>query len=89
MSIIPRAARRGYTALEPNAAELAQVEAEAPLIAAELELLNAEIRVAMLGQSASALDHRRVRRAVRRVLAVSRTLAAHQATRQPVTGGVA
>ena len=37
MSIVPLQARRGYTAQEPSAAELAEIESEASLIAAELE----------------------------------------------------
>ena len=60
---------------EPTAAELAEIEYEWPLIAAELDLLNAEIACITLGESVSALDRRRVRRAERRVLAVARDLA--------------
>lgn len=60
---------------EPNAAELAEIEQEWPLIAAELDLLDAEITCLTLGHLACALDRRRVRRAERRVLAVKRQLA--------------
>lgn len=60
---------------EPTTAELAEIEQEWPLIDAELDLLNAEIACITAGESVSALDRRRVRRAARRVLAVARTLA--------------
>ncbi|QNE19693.1 hypothetical protein F1D05_19415 [Kribbella qitaiheensis] len=66
---------------EPTAAELAEIEYEWPLIAAELDLLNAEIACITLGESVSVLDRRRVRRAERRVLAVARDLADDNATR--------
>jgi hypothetical protein len=57
---------------EPTAAELAEIEQEWPLIAAELELLDAEISYITAGPAASVLDRRRVRRAQRRVLAAGR-----------------
>ncbi|GAA1566734.1 hypothetical protein GCM10009789_20290 [Kribbella sancticallisti] len=60
---------------EPTAAELAAIELEWPLIAAELDLLDAEISRITAGPAASPLDRRRIRRAQRRVLAVSRELA--------------
>ena len=49
--------------------------AEWPLIEAELDLLDAEIAYINAGPEASVLDRRRVRRAERRVLEVSRELA--------------
>lgn len=60
----------------PSAAELAEIEQEWPLIAAELDLLDAEISYITAGPAASVLDRRRVRRAQRRVLAAGRELAA-------------
>ncbi len=60
---------------EPTIADLAAIELEWPLIDAELDLLNAEIAFITAGESASALDRRRVRRAERRVLALARELA--------------
>jgi hypothetical protein len=60
----------------PSAAELAEIEREWPLIAAELDLLDAEIAVLSAVGRVSKLDRRRVRRAARRVLEVSRELAA-------------
>ncbi|TDW65626.1 DUF6284 family protein [Kribbella pratensis] len=60
---------------EPTAAELAAIDAEWPLIEAELDLLNAQIAVISAGPEASVLDTRRVRRAERRVLHVTRQLA--------------
>ena len=47
---------------EPTAGELAQIEAEEPLIAAELDVLDAEIALISASRP-SALDWRRLRRA--------------------------
>jgi len=60
---------------EPSAADLAGIELEWPLIAAELDLLDAEIAFITAGPYASVLDRRRIRRAERRVLEVGRELA--------------
>ena len=60
---------------EPTAAELAAIDAEWPLIAAELDLLDAEIAVLSAGPNMSEIDRRRIRRAERRVLDVGRELA--------------
>ncbi|MFI6681999.1 DUF6284 family protein [Kribbella sp. NPDC050470] len=60
---------------EPSAADLAAIEQEWPLIAAELDLLDAQIAFINAGPAASTLDRRRVRRAERRVLEVGRELA--------------
>lgn len=51
--------------IEPSAADLAAIEAEWPLIAAELDLLDAEIAVLYAADHGgpTALDWRRVRRA--------------------------
>src|SRR6266536_1388801 len=65
MSIIHLAAVSGE---EPSPADLAAIEQEWPLIAAELDLLNAEIAFISAGPEASVLNRRRVRRAERRVL---------------------
>lgn len=51
----------------PSPAELAAIEAEQPLITAEVELLDAQIRVLCAGEAASDLDWRRLRRAEKRV----------------------
>ncbi len=72
MSIIHLSAVGGE---EPTAADLAAIESEWPLIAAELDLLDAEIALVNASPYASVLDRRRVRRAEHRVLAVSRELA--------------
>jgi hypothetical protein len=69
---------------EPSPADLAAIEAEWPLIAAELDLLDAEIREINAEPAASVLDRRRVRRAQRRVLAARRELAAHDAESEVV-----
>ncbi|MFG1621176.1 DUF6284 family protein [Kribbella sp. NPDC049227] len=82
MSIIHLAAVSGE---EPTAAELAAIEQEWPLIAAELDLLDAEIAFVNAGPELSVLDRRRVRRAERRVLEVSRELA----DRDPQSQGAA
>ena len=60
---------------DPSAAELAEIERQSDVIAAELALLDAEIAFINAGPAASALDRRRVRRAERRVLAAKRQLA--------------
>jgi hypothetical protein len=62
----------------PSAAELAAIEQEWPLVAAELDLLDAEISFITAGPAASVLDRRRIRRAQRRVLAVRRELASDE-----------
>ncbi|MEU4291052.1 DUF6284 family protein [Kribbella sp. NPDC026596] len=59
----------------PSPAALAAIDSEWPLIAAELDLLDAQIAFINAGPYASVLDRRRVRRAERRVLEVSRELA--------------
>lgn len=59
---------------DPTPADLAVIEQEWPLIAAELDLLDAQIASMSVAGSVSALDRRRVRRAERRVLAVKREL---------------
>ena len=62
---------------EPTAAELEAIERdEWPLIAAELNLLDAEIAYINAGPAASDTDRRRIRRAERRVAKVARDLAA-------------
>lgn len=82
MSIIHLAAVAGE---EPTAADLAAIEAEWPLMAAELDLLDAEIVVINAGTNASELETRRIRRAERRVLEVGRELA----DRDPESEGAA
>lgn len=52
---------------EPTVTDLAAIEAQWPLIEAELALLDAQITAQRPG-GPSALDRRRVRRAARRVL---------------------
>jgi Family of unknown function (DUF6284) len=81
MDIVP--SRDEITNEEPPSAELAEIEREWPLIAAELDLLDAEIAAVTAGGSASVLDRRRVRRAERRVLEVGRELAAEAVTLLP------
>ena len=65
----------------PTAADLAAIEAEWPLIAAELDLLDAEVAVITAGRSATPLDWRRVRRAEHRIIAVTRELTTPRAAR--------
>ncbi|GHG82800.1 DUF6284 family protein [Streptomyces griseocarneus] len=75
------AVQAGVTAIEdcgPSAAELDAIEREMPLIIAELELLDAQI--AVLDRVPSELDARRLRRALRRVLAVRLALMKHSGT---------
>ncbi|MGY4772878.1 DUF6284 family protein (plasmid) [Kribbella sp. CWNU-51] len=60
---------------EPSAADLAGIEKEWPLIAAERDLLDAQIAFINAGPHASVLDRRRVRRAEQRVMTVKDKLA--------------
>jgi hypothetical protein len=69
MRIVPRHDASGVDAGEgPSAADLAAIEREWPLIAAEIDLLDAEIALLNAAGSGGSLDRRRVRRAQRRVL---------------------
>ena len=70
---------------EPSAADLAGIEREWPLIAAELDLLDAQIALINAGPYASALETRRIRRAEHRVLEIGRELT----EREPETEGAA
>lgn len=76
MRIVPSVglASGGVGDREPTPEELAAIEAEWPVIAAELELLDVELE--LLGRPASPLDARRLRRATRRVLAARVLVAA-------------
>jgi len=62
----------------PTPADLAAIEVEWPLIAAELDLVEEEIHVLTVEGGPSALDWRRLRRAERRV---ARELLARLSTR--------
>ncbi|SCL15151.1 DUF6284 family protein [Micromonospora inyonensis] len=66
-------------AIEPTAADLAAIEVEWPLIAAELDLLDAEITLlnAVDHGGPSPLDWRRVRRAAARVTRTAADLGRH------------
>jgi hypothetical protein len=56
---------------EPTAADLAAIEAEWPLIEADLNVLDAEIRLLAAAGGPSLLDWRRLRRAEHQALAVA------------------
>lgn len=58
---------------EPTAAELDVIEVESPLILAEVDLLDAQIKA--MDCPANEVDARRIRRARNRVLAARRDLA--------------
>jgi hypothetical protein len=73
MTLIPRDDE------EPSAAELAAIEADWPLIEAELAVVDAQIRALSATGGPSPLDWRRLRRAERRVLAERLRLAAVKA----------
>ncbi|GAA4453031.1 DUF6284 family protein [Phytohabitans houttuyneae] len=60
---VPALAKAG-----PTVEDLAAITAEWPLIEAELDLLDAEIRIITTDDNASDLDWRRLRRAETRVL---------------------
>jgi Family of unknown function (DUF6284) len=70
----------------PTAGDLDAIEAEWPLIAAEMDLLDAEIahHYAADRGGPSPLDWRRLRRAEARVTRVAAELAARPATRKEV-----
>ncbi|MFD4631710.1 DUF6284 family protein [Streptomyces sp. NPDC058284] len=59
--------------MEPTDAELDAIEHEAPLIAAELDLL--DVQIALLDRPVSPLDERRLRRAANKVLAARTVIA--------------
>ncbi|MGW1218813.1 DUF6284 family protein [Streptomyces californicus] len=74
---------------EPSDAELDAIEVEMPAILADVVLLDAQIMT--IGRTPSELDHQRIRRARRRVLAARRDLANRTpaATGATVSGGAA
>jgi hypothetical protein len=67
----------------PTPIDLQAIEAEWPVIAAELDLLDAEIALLMADGHASVLDHRRIRRAEHRVFTARRMVAGD---RHPAAG---
>lgn len=71
---------------EPSTAQLDAIEAEWPLIAADLDVLDAEIAIINAADRGgpTALDWRRLRRAEARVTRVAAELAAHSAVRKAV-----
>ncbi|MFF3844790.1 DUF6284 family protein [Streptomyces sp. NPDC002328] len=71
---------------EPTLAELDAIELESPLILAEVDLLDAQIKA--MDRPVNEVDERRIRRARNRVLAARRTLA-NRATDTIVPGGAA
>jgi hypothetical protein len=73
----------------PTPNDLQAIEAEWPVIAAELELLDAQLLLIMAGGQASGLDRRRVRRAARRLLAIRRGASERRSPASPDFGGAA
>ena len=71
---------------EPTAAELDAIEAEWPLIAADLDLLDAQINLLYADDHGgpTTLDWRRLRRAEARVIRVAAELAMRPAARKAV-----
>jgi Family of unknown function (DUF6284) len=71
---------------EPSAAELDAIEVEWPLIAAELDVLDAEIHLIYADDHGgpTTLDWRRLRRAEARVIRVTAELAMRPAARRAV-----
>jgi hypothetical protein len=67
---------------EPTAADLAAIDIESPLIAAEVAVVDAEVAIVCAPRGPSDLDWQRLRRARRQVLREAAALAAHTA---PVT----
>ncbi|MEW2397509.1 DUF6284 family protein [Streptomyces sp. NPDC046862] len=58
---------------EPTFAELDAIAHETPLIEADVELL--DVQISLLDRTPTEVDHQRIRRARRKVLAARRTLA--------------
>ncbi|MCX5267528.1 DUF6284 family protein [Streptomyces sp. NBC_00199] len=58
--------------MEPTSAELDAIELESPVVTAEVDLLDAQIKT--LDRPANEVDARRIRRARNRVLAARRDL---------------
>ncbi|MGW7168168.1 DUF6284 family protein [Streptomyces sp. NPDC054884] len=58
--------------MEPTSAELDAIELESPVVAAEVDLLDAQIKT--LDRPVNEVDARRIRRARNRVLAARRDL---------------
>jgi hypothetical protein len=75
-----------YLTGEPTPEDLAAIEAEWPLIAAELDVLDAEITIINSADRGgpSPLDWRRLRRAEARVTRIAAELAVRPATRKAV-----
>ncbi|MEU0059839.1 DUF6284 family protein [Streptomyces sp. NPDC006334] len=71
---------------EPTAAELDAIEVESPLILAEVDLLDAQIKA--MDHPGNEVDERRIRRARNRVLAARRDLTNRTAGAR-VSGGAA
>lgn len=69
---------------EPTFAELDAIAVETPLIEAEVELL--DVRIGLLDRTPTEVDHQRVRRARRKVLAARRSLANRAVTVLPGVG---
>ncbi|MGN2366084.1 DUF6284 family protein [Streptomyces luridiscabiei] len=70
---------------EPTGAELDAIDRELPVILANVALLDAQIMT--IDRTPTELDHQRIRRARRRVLAARRDLA--NRTTEAQTGGAA
>ena len=81
-----RVKQRDPLATEPTSSELNAIKAEWPVIAAELDLLDAEIALLMADGHASVLDHRRIRRAEHRVLTARRMVAGNRRPAADVDG---
>ncbi|MBE4740511.1 DUF6284 family protein [Streptomyces caniscabiei] len=69
---------------EPTLAELDALAVETPLIDAEVELL--DVRISLLDCTPTEVDHQRIRRARRKVLAARRGLANRAAMVLPGVG---
>ncbi len=64
---------------EPTAADLAAIDIESPLIAAEVAVVDAEVAIVCAPRGPSDLDWQRLRRARRQVLREAAALAARPA----------
>lgn len=68
---------------EPTAGQLQEIEAEWPVIVAEMAVVDAEIAAARMGDGMTELGRRRTRRAEARLMQV---IAAHSRSTHPLDG---
>jgi hypothetical protein len=76
LSTVPNLHHTADFDAEPTAADLAAIDTESPLIAAEVAVVDAEVAIVCAPRGPSDLDWQRLRRARRQVLREAAALAA-------------